>query len=142
MSGWNRIGVVLSVIWATVIVAYSIYEYITFPIEPFISYTYRPENAIYSRANKFTFIKIREIHGQQAKSAEELAIYEKYIREATTDSDRKFMIEVRDSSEYSSGVAWSELLSAIFIPIVLAWCLVTVICRVVVWVRNGFIGSS
>lgn len=138
MSGWRRIGVVLSAIWTVMVLAYATYEYSRFPLEPLTTYLSRPDYTVYEKAKNFSFIVIRETPGQEAISSAERALYEKLIREATTESERQSWIAARDLVQYSSGVAWEFLLLAISLPIGLAWGLVRIGLSAFVWVRKGF----
>lgn len=138
MSGWKRIGVVLSTIWTAMVFAYAAYEYSRFPLEPFTTYLSRPDYTVYEEAKNFNFIVILGTPGQEAISSAERTYYEKLIREAATESERQSYIASRDLIHYSSGVAWGILLSAILIPVGLVWALSTIGFRTFVWVRKGF----
>lgn len=138
MSGWRRLGVVLSAIWTVLVIAYATYEYVRFPLEPLTTYLSRPDYTVYEEAKNFRFIVIRATPGQEAISSAERALFEKLIREAATKSEQLSWIAARDLVQYSSGLAWEVLLTAISLPIGLAWVLVTISLRTFIWVRKGF----
>ena len=138
MGGWKRIGIVLSVLWAAMVVGYAGYEYFRFPLEPFTIYLMRPDYTDYETAKGFHFIIVKETPGQEALSGAERAAYEKLIREAKSESERNSYIASRDLTQYSSDIAWGALLASIFIPLALAWGLFTVGIRTLAWVSKGF----
>ncbi|OQW69223.1 MAG: hypothetical protein BVN34_06975 [Proteobacteria bacterium ST_bin12] len=138
MNGWKRIGVVLSVIWALMVITYAIYEYSKFPLEPFTTYLSPPDSVTNEQAKNFYFVVIRGESGLEAKSSAELALYEELIRVAPTESDRQLQIAARDLTEYSSGVAWMTFLMSILLPVGLIWGLSLAGYRILLWIRKGF----
>src|SRR6267378_4670029 len=112
MSGWNRLGIVVSALWGILVIGFAVYEYYRFPIEPFTTYLHRPDYWTYERAKEFYFIKITETPGIEAISRAERQLYEQYIREAKNEEDRQQTIAARDLVHYAGGVNWGPLVAA------------------------------
>lgn len=138
MSGWNRLGLVLSALWGISVIGFAVYEYYRFPIEPFTTYLHRPDYGAYERAKESYFINITETPGIEAISNAERVLWEKYIREAKDDTNRQQLIAARDLVHYSAGVKWGPLVAAMVIPPVFLSLLLVVAAKTVAWIAGGF----
>src|SRR5258706_10499630 len=128
----------MSALWGCVVIGIAAYEYSRFPIEPFATYLYRPDYSAYERAKEFHFINIKETPGIEVLSPSERELFEKYIREAKTESNRQQAIAARDLINYSAGVNWGSLLAAMFVPPIIFWLLCIIATKSVGWIAGGF----
>jgi hypothetical protein len=129
MKGWTRVGIVLSGVWAVVVVSFAAYEYSQFPIM---------DSNVHLAAANSRFIVIEEVAQQDAFSSSGRAFYEKLIKEAGSDAERAFYISARDRVHYLPRISIETVLISILLPIGMAWLLVSAGYLVFVWVRRGF----
>lgn len=137
MNGWKRLGIVFSAIWALVVTSYAVYEYFTFPLEPFVEYMGSTADSYEGDAKKFWFIRIVKETGGENLSSTERAYFDKLIREAKTQEEKQDLIDAKNVPSSKSGLS-RMFFVALVIPLLIAWTIVYAGLATSRWVARGF----
>jgi len=129
MTGWIRIGIVISLLWTSLVVGFSVYEYYVFPFDQAsIVESIDPNYQGY----KFIYIQ------QTSNRDTDRGIYEQMLREAKTEKEKQEVVTMGDKLQQSIGVHWVKLASCIALPIGLIWMLFILSVRIWECVARGF----
>ena len=104
MNGWKRLGVVISGAWILLVVSYAAYEFYTFPLKPFVSYTGSTAAGYEGDRQGFWFVRAVTKSGPESLTATERTFFEKQIKEAKTDEERQIHVAAYNVPETSSGL--------------------------------------
>ena len=141
MNGWKRLGVVISGAWILLVVSYAAYEFYTFPLKPFVSYTGSTAAGYEGDRQGFWFVRAVTKSGPESLTATERTFFEKQIKEAKTDEERQIHVAAYNVPETSSGLKplFFALLAG---PVVFAWGAAYFLLAIVKWVRGGFLSKK
>lgn len=135
MSGWQRIGVILTALWIFAVVGYGIYERSQVPIRIFGEETINPHEPYYVESS-LLFVNISSRNHDTAAFEKAIA----QIYDAKTVEERQSLQAKIDSAivpvyETSpNGFFWLCLLT----PIVSLWVLSYLVIFLTKWVGSGF----
>ena len=137
MNGWKRLGLVFSTIWALVVTSYAVYEYFTFPLEPFVEYMGSTGDSYEGDAKNFWFIRIVKKTGGENLSSSERAYFDKLIREAKTQEEKQGLIDAKNVPSSASGLS-GIFVAALVLPLLVGWAIVYAGLATTRWVARGF----
>jgi hypothetical protein len=136
LSGWLRIGIVLSGMWILVVLAYTAFEFFTFPIGPFDTRSEYPSDARPSQTTQFFFVGVVQAPWKDREP--QAAAYARREAEAATSVDaRKVFLAVLEGTEYRAGLL-PLFYAVLFGGLVAMWALALSSIYVLKWVRAGF----
>lgn len=129
MTGWTRIGIVISLLRTTLVLGYSIYEYCVFPFD----------QSIIVEATDAQFQDFKFVYVQQTPNRDlDGGIYRQMLRDAKTEKEKQGVIAMGEVLQQSTGVHWVKLLSFVVLPLGVIWILCLVSVRTLAWITRGF----
>ena len=134
-------ALVFSIIWALAVTSYAVYEYVTFPLKPFIEYMGSTADSYEEDAKRFWFIHIVKKTGGDDLSSSERAYFDKLIRDAKTQEEKQGLIEAKNVPSSASGLS-AIFFAALVLPLLAGWAFVYAGIAIIKWVARGFNKNS
>ena len=137
LTGWQRLGIVISGLWVLGLSGYAAYEYSKFPLDPFTTYTDSTYEMVrHVDTSKFYFIEVVKILWKD-NNPEAARVLQKSVDDTSTEQSRQIAREVLTSYDYRSGLSsffFVALLGGLFGFWGISYGGITLFH----WIRHGF----